>query len=67
MSTSSRSTPTLTPVTSGKMAVHVTYALDPGLTVHPFVAFTHRSTDCAQCCLTSVIEGTDAFNIAYGR
>jgi hypothetical protein len=25
------------------------------------------STDCAQCCLTTVIEGTEAFNIAYGR
>jgi hypothetical protein len=24
-------------------------------------------TDCAQCCLTSVMEGTGAFNIAYGR
>jgi hypothetical protein len=25
------------------------------------------STDCAQCCLTSVIEGTGAFNIAYAH
>jgi hypothetical protein len=30
-------------------------------------AVTHPSTDCAQCCLTSVIEGTGAFNIAYGH
>jgi hypothetical protein len=26
--------------------------------VYPFPAVTHPSTDCAQCCLTSVIEGT---------
>jgi hypothetical protein len=32
-----------------------------------FVWFTHPSTDCAQCCLTSVIEGMGALNIAYGR
>jgi hypothetical protein len=31
--------------------------------VNPFVVVT----DCAQCCLTSVIEGTCAFNIAFGR
>jgi hypothetical protein len=30
-------------------------------------AVTHPSTDCAQCCLTTVIQGTGAFNIAYGR
>jgi hypothetical protein len=32
-----------------------------------FVAVTHPSTDYAQCCLTSVIEGMGALNIAYGR
>jgi hypothetical protein len=33
--------------------------------VQPFVSVTHPIT--AQCFLTSVIEGTGAFNIAYGR
>jgi hypothetical protein len=35
--------------------------------VHPFVEVTHPSTDFAQFCLISVIEGTGGFNIAYGR
>jgi hypothetical protein len=33
----------------------------------PYGMIHHPSTDCAQCCLTSVIEGTAASNIAYGR
>jgi hypothetical protein len=47
------------------MAVHAMHALDPGLTVYCMIG---EQTAVRQCLtVTSVIEGTGAFNIAYGR
>jgi hypothetical protein len=46
-----------------KMLNHM-LKLTYGLTLFRLIFITWG---CAQCCLTTVIEGTGAFNIAYGR